>query len=212
MFILLASILSCSCQANRGTNGDVKKLRDSIGVLVQKGLLQKDSLILRNALKLSDSLLEIDTTKKARMMCYYNRRLIFVQLGDVDKAIENLEKYMLCLPENNPDRLNYMAVKYLNKQQKDSANFFWNKALAVCNSLLQKQYNSNIVMKKIEVLYLKSGEQEAKKYMLSELKLHSKDQILQYLKSNWTEFCTMEDKSKDMRNSLKEWIKSKSFQ
>lgn len=62
--ILLFSTFSCS--SHEVTNVEIESLRDSVGHLIQYGLLEEDTIMLRRALLLTDSLINIESDKNAK--------------------------------------------------------------------------------------------------------------------------------------------------
>lgn len=172
------------CKANRNTS-DSKKLHDSIAYLIQQGTLRNDTTMLQNALVISDSLLSIDTTSFSRRLCYHNRAIILNSLGRKEEAIKNTELEMRFLPEDNPQRLLFMAAKQFKKHKKDSADTYLARVLTVCELAQKQKFDENIAFYTIQALYLRYGDKAAKNYLVKQLKEHPNSQVLQYVKDNW---------------------------
>ena len=75
------------------------------------------------------------------------------------------EKAFLCLPENNPYRLLFMASKGMIEQQKDSARFYFARLFAVCNSELNKKFDENVTITKMKGIYLRDGMERARAFL-----------------------------------------------
>ena len=152
--------------------------------------------MLLKALNLSDSLLSIDTASFSRRLCYHNRAIILNSLGRKEEAMKNAEMEMNLLPEDNPQRLLFVAVKQLKEDEKDSADIYLEKVLSVCKLAQKQKFDENMVFYTIQALYLRYGDKTAKTYLLKLLNEHPNNQMLQYAKDNWGEL---------KRNILESW-------
>ena len=195
LFVVLVVVLTIGCKANRNKSDD-NKLCDSIVGLIQQGTLHNDTAMLLKALNLSDSLLSIDTASFSRRLCYHNRAIILNSLGRKEEAMKNAEMEMNLLPEDNPQRLLFMAVKQLKEDEKDSADIYLEKVLSVCKLAQKQKFDENMVFYTIQALYLCYGDKTAKTYLLKLLNEHPNNQMLQYAKDNWGEL---------KRNILESW-------
>ena len=195
LFVVLVVVLTIGCKANQNKSED-NKLCDSIVGLIQQGTLHNDTAMLLKALNLSDSLLSIDTASFSRRLCYHNRAIILNSLGRKEEAMKNAEMEMNLLPEDNPQRLLFMAVKQLKEDEKDSADIYLEKVLSVCKLAQKQKFDENMVFYTIQALYLRYGDKTAKTYLLKLLNEHPNNQMLQYAKDNWGEL---------KRNILESW-------
>ena len=195
LFVVLVVVLTIGCKANQNKSDD-NKLCDSIVGLIQQGTLHNDTAMLLKALNLSDSLLSIDTASFSRRLCYHNRVIILNSLGRKEEAMKNAEMEMNLLPEDNPQRLLFMAVKQLKEDEKDSADIYLEKVLSVCKLAQKQKFDENMVFYTIQALYLRYGDKTAKTYLLKLLNEHPNNQMLQYAKDNWGEL---------KRNILESW-------
>lgn len=195
LFVVLVVVLTIGCKANQNKSDD-NKLCDSIVGLIQQGTLHNDTAMLLKALNLSDSLLSIDTASFSRRFCYHNRAIILNSLGRKEEAMKNAEMEMNLLPEDNPQRLLFMAVKQLKEDEKDSADIYLEKVLSVCKLAQKQKFDENMVFYTIQALYLRYGDKTAKTYLLKLLNEHPNNQMLQYAKDNWGEL---------KRNILESW-------
>ena len=186
LFVVLVVVLTIGCKANQNKSDD-NKLCDSIVGLIQQGTLHNDTAMLLKALNLSDSLLSIDTASFSRRLCYHNRAIILNSLGRKEEAMKNAEMEMNLLPEDNPQRLLFMAVKQLKEDEKDSADIYLEKVLSVCKLAQKQKFDENMVFYTIQALYLRYGDKTAKTYLLKLLNEHPNNQMLQYAKDNWEE-------------------------
>ena len=94
---------------------------------------------------------------------------------------------MRLLPEDNPQRLLFMAAKLLKENKKDSADIYLARILSVCEVAQKQKFDENIAFYTIQSLYLRYGEKEVKIYLAKQLKEHPNSQVLQYVKDNWKE-------------------------
>ena len=195
LFVVLVVVLAIGCKANQNKSDD-NKLCDSIVGLIQQGTLHNDTAMLLKALNLSDSLLSIDTASFSRRLCYHNRAIILNSLGRKEVAMKNAEMEMNLLPEDNPQRLLFMAVKQLKVDEKDSADIYLEKVLSVCKLAQKQKFDENMAFYTIQALYLRYGDKTAKTYLLKLLNEHPNNQMLQYAKDNWGEL---------KRNILESW-------
>ena len=195
LFVVLVVVLAIGCKANQNKSDD-NKLCDSIVGLIQQGTLHNDTAMLLKALNLSDSLLSIDTASFSRRLCYHNRAIILNSLGRKEEAMKNAEMEMNLLPEDNPQRLLFVAVKQLKEDEKDSADIYLEKVLSVCKLAQKQKFDENMVFYTIQALYLRYGDKTAKTYLLKLLNEHPNNQMLQYAKDNWGEL---------KRNILESW-------
>ena len=195
LFVVLVVVLTIGCKANQNKSDD-NKLCDSIVGLIQQGTLHNDTAMLLKALNLSDSLLSIDTASFSRRLCYHNRVIILNSLGRKEEAMKNAEMEMNLLPEDNPQRLLFVAVKQLKEDEKDSADIYLEKVLSVCKLAQKQKFDENMVFYTIQALYLRYGDKTAKTYLLKLLNEHPNNQMLQYAKDNWGEL---------KRNILESW-------
>ena len=195
LFVVLVVVLAIGCKANQNKSDD-NKLCDSIVGLIQQGTLHNDTAMLLKALNLSDSLLSIDTASFSRRLCYHNRAIILNSLGRKEEAMKNAEMEMNLLPEDNPQRLLFMAVKQLKEDEKDSADIYLEKVLSVCKLAQKQKFDENMAFYTIQALYLRYGDKTAKTYLLKLLNEHPNNQMLLYAKDNWGEL---------KRNILESW-------
>ena len=160
---------------------------DSIVMMLSDGHLHEDSLLLIKAIELSDRILSDseNLTQDQKFRCYYHRTLLFATLGRMDEAYENREKTVLCMNENNPERLLYYGYKYRTIDNQDSSKFYLDKLEAVCDKLLAEEFNPNVVFYKVQAIFLSRGEAEAKKYLKDMCKEHPKDELLLDFNNNW---------------------------
>ena len=186
-FIVFVLIVVCA----KGQNQEnLNTLRDSLAKMVLWGTLRNDTTMLERALKLSDFLLSIDTTNIGKRHCYRHRSMIFFSLGHMDEAMANAEHAVLTLQANNPLRLIFMSEKYLREHNKDSAAYYIEKTIAVCDSSLNEEYNEDMAINKIKAIYLRDGEKNAKIYLLELLRTHPSP-LLKSLDEEWNEWVRM---------------------
>ena len=197
-YIVIIIVLSMGCAAGPSKH-DLDKLRDSLDNMVLWGTLRNDTAMLERALKLSDFLLSIDTTNIGKRHCYRHRSMIFFSLGHMDEAMANAEHAVLTLQANNPLRLIFMSEKYLREHNKDSAAYYIEKTIAVCDSSLNEEYNEDMAINKIKAIYLRDGEKKAKIYLSELLRTHPSP-LLKSLDEDWDEWVRMNNEELKLMN------------
>ena len=188
-YIVIIIVLSMGCAAGPSKH-DLDKLRDSLDNMVLWGTLRNDTAMLERALKLSDFLLNIDTTNIGKRHCYRHRSIIFSSLGRMDEAMTNAEHAVWTLQANNPLRLIFLSAKYLREHNEDSAAYYIEKTIAVCDSSLNDEYNEDMAINKIKAIYLRDGEKNAKIYLSKLLKTHPSP-LLKSLDEEWNDWVRM---------------------
>lgn len=195
-FVVLVLLTGCAKGQNKE---ELNKLRDSLDNMVLRGSLRNDTTMLERALKLSDFLLSIDTTNIGKRLYYRHRSIIFSSLGRMDEAMVNAEHAVLTLQANNPLRLIFMSEKYLREHNKDSATYYIEKIIAVCDSSLNDEYNEDMAINKIKAIYLRDGEKKAKIYLSELLRTHPSP-LLKSLDEDWDEWVRMNNEELKLLN------------
>lgn len=195
-FVVLVLLTGCAKGQNKE---ELNKLRDSLDNMVLRGSLRNDTTMLERALKLSDFLLSIDTTNIGKRLYYRHRSIIFSSLGRMDEAMVNAEHAVLTLQANNPLRLIFLSEKYLREHNKDSATYYIEKTIAVCDSSLNDEYNEDMAINKIKAIYLRDGEKKAKIYLSELLRTHPSP-LLKSLDEDWDEWVRMNNEELKLMN------------
>lgn len=195
-FVVLVLLTGCVKGQNKE---ELNKLRDSLDNMVLRGSLRNDTTMLERALKLSDFLLSIDTTNIGKRLYYRHRSIIFSSLGRMDEAMVNAEHAVLTLQANNPLRLIFMSEKYLREHNKDSAAYYIEKTIAVCDSSLNDEYNEDMAINKIKAIYLRDGEKKAKIYLSKLLRTHPSP-LLKFFDEDWDEWVRMNNEELKLLN------------
>lgn len=195
-FVVLVLLTGCVKGQNKE---ELNKLRDSLDNMVLRGSLRNDTTMLERALKLSDFLLSIDTTNIGKRLYYRHRSIIFSSLGRMDEAMANAEHAVLTLQANNPLRLIFLSEKYLREHNKDSATYYIEKTIAVCDSSLNDEYNEDMAINKIKAIYLRDGEKKAKIYLSKLLRTHPST-LLKSLDEDWDEWVRMNNEELKLLN------------
>lgn len=200
-FVVLVLLTGCAKGQNKE---ELNKLRDSLDNMVLRGSLRNDTTMLERALKLSDFLLSIDTTNIGKRLYYRHRSIIFSSLGRMDEAMVNAEHAVLTLQANNPLRLIFMSEKYLREHNKDSAAYYIEKTIAVCDSSLNDEYNEDMAINKIKAIYLRDGEKKAKIYLSKLLRTHPSP-LLKFFDEDWDEWVRMNNEELKLLN-INQWF------
>lgn len=195
-FVVLVLLTGCAKGQNKE---ELNKLRDSLDNMVLRGSLRNDTTMLERALKLSDFLLSIDTTNIGKRLYYRHRSIIFSSLGRMDEAMVNAEHAVLTLQANNPLRLIFLSEKYLREHNKDSAAYYIEKTIAVCDSSLNDEYNEDMAINKIKAIYLRDGEKKAKIYLSELLRTHPSP-LLKFFDEDWDECVRMNNEELKLMN------------
>lgn len=195
-FVVLVLLTGCAKGQNKE---EPNKLRDSLDNMVLRGSLRNDTTMLERALKLSDFLLSIDTTNIGKRLYYRHRSIIFSSLGRMDEAMANAEHAVLTLQANNPLRLIFLSEKYLREHNKDSATYYIEKTIAVCDSSLNDEYNEDMAINKIKAIYLRDVEKKAKIYLSKLLRTHPST-LLKSLDEDWDEWVRMNNEELKLLN------------
>lgn len=195
-FVVLVLLTGCAKGQNKE---ELNKLRDSLDNMVLRGSLRNDTTMLERALKLSDFLLSIDTTNIGKRLYYRHRSIIFSSLGRMDEAMVNAEHAVLTLQADNPLRLIFMSEKYLREHNKDSAAYYIEKTIAVCDSSLNDEYNEDMAINKIKAIYLRDGEKKAKIYLSELLRTHPSP-LLKFFDEDWDEWVRMNNEELKLMN------------
>ena len=195
-FVVLVLLTGCAKGQNKE---ELNKLRDSLDNMVLRGSLRNDTTMLERALKLSDFLLSIDTTNIGKRLYYRHRSIIFSSLGRMDEAMVNAEHAVLTLQANNPLRLIFMSEKYLREHNKDSAAYYIEKTIAICDSSLNDEYNEDMAINKIKAIYLRDGEKKAKIYLSELLRTHPSP-LLKFFDEDWDEWVRMNNEELKLMN------------
>ena len=195
-FVVLVLLTGCAKGQNKE---ELNKLRDSLDNMVLRGSLRNDTTMLERALKLSDFLLSIDTTNIGKRLYYRHRSIIFSSLGRMDEAMVNAEHAVLTLQANNPLRLIFLSEKYLREHNKDSAAYYIEETIAVCDSSLNDEYNEDMAINKIKAIYLRDGEKKAKIYLSELLRTHPSP-LLKFFDEDWDEWVRMNNEELKLMN------------
>ena len=199
LYFFIVFVLIVVCAKGQNTE-NLNTLRDSLDKMVLEGTLRNDTTMLERALKLSDFLLSIDTTNIGKRHCYRHRSMIFFSLGHMDEAMANAEHAVLTLQANNPLRLIFMSEKYLREHNKDSAAYYIEKTIAVCDSSLNEEYNEDMAINKIKAIYLRDGEKKAMSCLSELLVKYPDSPLLKFLEEDWDEWVRMNNEELGLLN------------
>ena len=188
LFFGVIACLLISCNSRNTKTNDLGELRDSVGTLMQQGLLRKDSAMLREALRLTDSIISMDTTRQNVYLCYHNKATIYASLGDMDSALKNKERAVMLLPQNHLERLRFLCTKHILRGNKDSADIYLKKYLSESERLLKDSFNVSLVLSKTDALLNLGKENEAKSFLEEMARMHPEESVLKQTLEQWGEF------------------------
>lgn len=195
-FIVFVLIVGCVKGQNKE---NLNNLRDSLDNVFFMGYVRNDTIMFKRALELSNYLLSADTSNIDKRQYYHYRSIIFSSLGRMDEAMANAEHAVLTLQENNPLRLIFLSEKYLREHNKDSAAYYIEKTIAVCDSSLNDEYNEDMAINKMKAIYLRDGEKKAKIYLSELLRTHPSP-LLKSLDEDWDEWIRMNNEELKLMN------------
>ena len=112
----------------------------------------------------------------------------------------NSEKAFLCLPENNPYRLLFMASKGMRGQQKNSARFYFARLFAVCDSALSKKFDENVAITKMKGICLRDGKERARAFWAEQVKAHPENRQLRSMLDDWADIANGFEQERTMRS------------
>ena len=101
----------------------------------------------------------------------------------------------MCLPPDNIQRLVFFYKKYEQENKMDSSAYFLQKAMTVCNEKLEKEYDVNYVITKIELLLYCYDEKTAKGFLEESISAHPNEEILKDMFEQWDEFVEITKKN-----------------
>ena len=170
--------------------------------MTQSMMNDDDSIPLLRALEISDSLDASALTGMEKILYYGSRAQLFGLLHRVDNAIEALRSQMMCFEEDSPDRLAFFGLMALNEGKNDSAAYYFNRGMEVCDAKLKESFNSNFALKNIEMAYYLKGEKAAKALLDSYVAEHPEDHVLGMIKECWPGLVQMYELSKDYKGNF----------
>ena len=198
LYICIGLVLIIGCAKGQNKE-DLKELRDSLDNVFFMGCVRNDTIMFKRALELSNYLLSADTSNIDKRQYYQYRSIIFFSLGRMDEAMANAEHAVLTLQENNPLRLIFLSEKYLREHNKDSATYYIEKTITICDSSLNDEYNEDMAINKIKAIYLRDGEKNAKIYLSKLLRAHPSP-LLKSLDGDWNEWVRRNDEELKLMN------------
>ena len=169
-----------SCKESRH-NFDAIHLNDSALMLMQS----VDSTKIRIAIQLLDSAISIDTIQCDRRSFYWNKAGAYAILGDSVRYEKDMETAMSLLPSDNLLRLVFYGKKYKKANKSDSSAYYLSRAIFLCDSLLEKKYDENVVFSKVTALCLYKGDMAAKRCLTEALSKHPESVLLSTINENW---------------------------
>ena len=141
-------------------------------------------------------------TGMEKILYYGSRAQLFGLLHRVDDAIDALKSQMMCYEVDSPERLSFLGLMALNEGKNDSASYYFNRGMEVCDAKLKGAFNSSYAMKNIEIAYYLKGETQAKALFDSYVAEHPEDQVLGMMRECWTGLVQMYELSKDFKGNF----------
>lgn len=188
LFFCLSFLLCCNGQTHKSDVPiDTVKFK-AVGNLVFEGQLSRDTLKLRKALNLTDSLLKLGYTGHSASYLYHHRTTAYFSLGDIDKGLENMEKYVSYYPENSTLRMSYRIVKAIAFHDEGEEKRALKINLAICDSVLAKSYQFDYAYYKVQLLYYLYGKEKASEYLRLVKKRHPSP-FFPSSREEWIKFC-----------------------
>lgn len=192
VLLLLSVTLGCNCTPLKQAQDEYRAMRDSMVNTFQQGMLQNDTSLVMQSLRMSEQLLQVDKSHKDNI--YHHRTIVLAWLSRMKEAKENRWLEMQCLSDSNPDKLVYMAKKYTIENKKDSAHYYISKVLEFCNCYKDKPYNGGKIREdyrgylKLIAISLNEGSAKGKAFLNKLLKDDPNNDFYKKLKDNWKDF------------------------
>ncbi len=173
-----------------------------VNLMTQSMMNDGDSIPLLKAVEISEEVDVSALTGMEKILYYGSRAQLFGLLHRVDDAIDALKSQMMCYDEDSPERLSFLGLMALNEGKNDSAAYYFNRGMEVCDAKLKKSFNSSYAMKNIEIAYYLKGEKQAKALFDSYVAEHPEDQILGMMRECWPSLVQMYELSKDYKGNF----------
>lgn len=159
-----------------------------VGDLLCEGCFSRDTNKLRKSLQISDSLLRLGYSGQTASYLYHSRTTAYFSLGDIDKGLENMEKFVSYYPENSILRMSYRIVKAIASHDEGEEKRALKINLAICDSVLAKSYQFDYAYYKVQFLYYLYGKEKAYEYLRLVKKRHPSP-FFPSSREEWIKFC-----------------------
>ena len=173
-----------------------------VNLMTQSMMNDGDSIPLLKAVEISEGVDVSALTGMEKILYYGSRAQLFGLLHRVDDAIDALKSQMMCYEVDSPERLSFLGLMALNEGKNDSASYYFNRGMEVCDAKLKGAFNSSYAMKYIEIAYYLKGENQAKALFDSYVAEHPEDQVLGMMRECWTGLVQMYELSKDFKGNF----------
>jgi len=173
-----------------------------VNLMTQSMMNDGDSIPLLKAVEISEGVDVSALTGMEKILYYGSRAQLFGLLHRVDDAIDALKSQMMCYEVDSPERLSFLGLMALNEGKNDSASYYFNRGMEVCDAKLKGAFNSSYAMKNIEIAYYLKGENQAKALFDSYVAEHPEDQVLGMMIECWTGLVQMYELSKDFKGNF----------
>lgn len=173
-----------------------------VNLMTQSMMNDGDSIPLLKAVEISGGVDVSALTGMEKILYYGSRAQLFGLLHRVDDAIDALKSQMMCYEVDSPERLSFLGLMALNEGKNDSASYYFNRGMEVCDAKLKGAFNSSYAMKNIEIAYYLKGENQAKALFDSYVAEHPEDQVLGMMRECWTGLVQMYELSKDFKGNF----------
>ncbi len=167
-----------------------------VNLMTQSMMNDGDSIPLLKAVEISEGVDVSALTGMEKILYYGSRAQLFGLLHRVDDAIDALKSQMMCYEVDSPERLSFLGLMALNEGKNDSASYYFNRGMEVCDAKLKGAFNSSYAMKNIK------GENQAKALFDSYVAEHPEDQVLGMMRECWTGLVQMYELSKDFKGNF----------
>jgi len=178
VIILFALLTCCSCIDKPNSNNNIKKNQavyseknkfmdnhfDSIYRLMIDFSSNNDTSLMVNALALNDEMFEADGNNEYELTNIQLRAIILALLGRYKESFL-LKENLLTTDKTDIDRIIYEGFKFKLKNNNDSANYYFNKALNISMSVIKDSLDVPSVMRIVEIKLATENENEAKKFV-----------------------------------------------
>jgi tetratricopeptide (TPR) repeat protein len=138
---------------------------DSASNYFRKGMICHDSLCLNKALAFLDDVIKNDTVKVQLRQYHLLKSQIYYYQRNYKEYFKELKVYIDMLPDDNIQRLMFLGIFSKQKGEIRDSERYFNRAMFLCDSILEKDEDINTVIAKAEVIYFQSGESKALEFI-----------------------------------------------
>jgi len=158
---------------------------DSAAYYFQQGMLTHDTISINKALVLLENIIKEDTVKSELKNCYQLQTQIYLEQKMYKEAYSSMMAYIEILPQDNLQRLIFLGIVNKHKGEIEESEKNFNRALVLCDSILQKGDSLTAEYNKADVIYYKLGGAKALEYIKSNSVISKSESDLDAFIDQW---------------------------